>query len=145
MLASDFRLRGVLGLMLRLMVSALIVATRPAMLHAQEQGSKQDFAILKSADLAVMFRKNDFLFINVHVPYEGEIANTDVFIPYDKIAENLDNLPKDKGTKIVLYCRSGRMSEIAARVLIHRGYTRVSHLAGGMNDWKQSGYQIIER
>jgi rhodanese-related sulfurtransferase len=25
------------------------------------------------------------------------------------------------------------------------GYTQVSHLAGGMIDWKKSGYEIIEK
>lgn len=145
-LAPIFYSLHVLGLTFRLMISALVfVGIAPENLQAQEQGSEQDFAILKSADLAVMLQKKDFLFINVHVPYEGEIANTDVFIPYDKIADKLDKLPKEKGAKIVLYCRSGRMSETAARALIQLGYERVSHLAGGMNDWKQSGYQIIEK
>lgn len=144
MLASNFCLLRVLGLTLRLMIPVLLlVGTRPAILQAQEQASEQGFAILKSAELAVMLQEKDFVFVNVHVPYEGEIANTDVFIPYDRIADNLDKLPKDKGAKIVLYCRSGRMSESAARALVQLGYTRVSHLAGGMNDWKRSRNQII--
>lgn len=83
--------------------------------------------------------------MNVHTPYEGEIKNTDAFIVFDKIADNLDKLPKDKSAKIVLYCRSGRMSEIAARELMVLGYTQVSHLSGGMIDWKKSGYEIIEK
>lgn len=146
MLVPNFHSLSVFGLTLRLIISTLVIAgPMPEILQAQEQGSEQGFAILKSADLAVMLREKDFAFVNVHVPYEGEIANTDAFIPYDKIAANLDKLPKDKGAKIVLYCRSGRMSEIAAQALAKLGYSRVSHLAGGMNDWKQSGYQIIEK
>lgn len=146
MLAPNFRLLRILGLTLRLMIPALLlVGIGPAILQAQEQASEQGFAILKSTELAVMLQEKDFVFVNVHVPYEGEIANTDVFIPYDRIADNLDKLPKDKGAKIVLYCRSGRMSEIAAQALIQLGYARVSHLAGGMNDWKRSGNQIIEK
>jgi rhodanese-related sulfurtransferase len=98
-----------------------------------------------SAQLAKMLRQKDFFFVNVHTPYEGEIKNTDAFIVFDKIADNLDKLPKDKTAKIVLYCRSGRMSEIAARELMLLGYSQVSHLSGGMNDWKKSGYEIIEK
>ena len=78
--------------------------------------------------------------INVQVPYEGEIELTDAFIPYDKISYHLDKLPKDKDAKIVLYCQSGRMSELAGNELIGLGYTNVSHLSGGMIDWKRSGY-----
>lgn len=145
-LASIFRRSTVLGLGLRLLLSSLaLVGTAPGMLQAQEQAGQQTFTTLKSADLAAMLEKKDFLLVNVHVPYEGEIADTDLFIPYDRIADNLDKLPQDKSAKIVLYCRSGRMSEIAARAIAQLGYTQVSHLAGGMNDWKQSGYQIIEK
>ena len=103
------------------------------------------FTTLTSAQLAAMLSKKDFFFVNVHIPYEGEIENTDEFIAYDKIASHIDKLPKDKSAKIVLYCRSDRMSEIAARELTQLGYSRVSHLAGGMVDWKKSGYGIVEK
>ena len=98
---------------------------------------KTNFTTITSAQLAEMLLEKDFLLINVHIPYEGEIENTDIFIPYDKLAENLDKLPKDKNAKIVLYCRSGRMSELAARELAQLGYTQVSHLSGGMIDWEK--------
>ena len=104
-----------------------------------------DFATLTSAQLAVMLRQKDFYFVNVHIPYEGEITNTDTFIVFDKIAENLDKLPKNKNEKIVLYCQSGRMSEISARELARLGYSRVSHLVGGMIDWKRSGHEVLRK
>lgn len=103
------------------------------------------FATLNSAQLATMLQNKDFFFVNVHIPYEGEIGGTDASVPFDKITENLDKLPPDKSAKIVLYCRSGRMSEIAARELMRLGYTHVSHLAGGMIDWENSGYAVIEK
>lgn len=104
-----------------------------------------NFTTLTSAQLAAMLEQKDFFFVNVHIPYEGEIKNTDAFIPYDAIADNFDKLPKDKNAKIVLYCQSGRMSEIAAQELSRLGYTRISHLSGGMINWKNSGYEIIEK
>jgi rhodanese-related sulfurtransferase len=101
-----------------------------------------NFTSLSSVQLAMALSQKDFFFVNVHTPYEGEIKKTDAFIPYDKIADNLDKLPKDKKAKIVLYCQSGRMSEIAARELIQLGYTQVTHLSGGMVDWKKNGYGV---
>ncbi len=100
---------------------------------------------LTSKELAVMLEKKDFFFVNVHIPYEGEIKNTDAFIPYDKIADNLDKLPEDKNAKIVLYCMSDRMSKIAGDELLRLGYTNVSHLSGGMVDWEKSGFEIIKK
>ena len=81
--------------------------------------------------------------INVHVfPYEGELAGTDEFIPYDKIRDD-PRLPDDKGTELLLYCRTGRMSEEAAVDLHETGYTNIAHLEGGMKAWEASGRQVI--
>ncbi|MBI5405660.1 rhodanese-like domain-containing protein [Candidatus Kaiserbacteria bacterium] len=104
-----------------------------------------NFTALNSAQLATMLQQKNFFLVNVHTPYEGEIENTDAFIPYDKIADNLEKLPQDKNAKIVLYCRSGRMSEIAAQELARLGYTQVAHLSGGMISWKNNGYEIIKK
>lgn len=109
------------------------------------QLSQSEFTTITSKELATLLNNKNFFFVNVHIPYEGEIQNTDAFIPYDKISENLDKLPKDKNAKIVLYCRSGRMSEIAAQKLVGLGYTQVSYLAGGMIDWETQGYKIIKK
>ena len=104
-------------------------------------GSYQNIA---PAELNTMLKSKDFVFINVHIPFAGNIADTDLSIPYDQIStsENLLQLPADKSAKIVLYCRSGRMSEIAAEELVSLGYTNIWNVAGGMVDWEQAGFEI---
>jgi rhodanese-related sulfurtransferase len=102
-------------------------------------GSYQD---VTAKELDSMLKSKDFLFINVHIPLAGNIAGTDLFIAYDQIEQNLSQLPADKSMKIVLYCRSGRMSAIAAEELVSLGYANVWNLDGGMDDWVQSGYKL---
>ena len=95
-------------------------------------------------ELNTMLKNKDFVFINVHIPFEGNIAGTDLSIAYDQITDsfNLAQVPADKSAKIVLYCRSGRMSAIAAEALVKKGYTNIWDLAGGMVDWEQAGFNL---
>ena len=68
--------------------------------------------------------------VNVHTPYEGEIAGTDAFIAYDTIGPAADRLPTDLSTPILVYCRSGTMSRVAVRSVTELGYVDVVELDG---------------
>ena len=101
------------------------------------------YTAVEPAELASMLQQKNFPLINVHIPYEGELANTDAFIPYDQIEQNLAKLPADKNARVVLYCRSGRMSEIAAKALVKQGYTDIWDLQGGMVAWEAAGNAVL--
>jgi rhodanese-related sulfurtransferase len=101
------------------------------------------FLKIDASALAEMLKKKDFIFINVHIPYEGEIEQTDLFIPYNEIEQNLDKLSRNKDTKIVLYCRTDWMSDIAALTLVELGYKNVWRLKGGMIEWEKAGYERL--
>jgi phage shock protein E len=105
------------------------------------EGSYQN---ITPAGLQAMLKERDFVLINVHIPFSGNLPETDLFIPYNEIGLNLSELPADKSAQVVLYCRSGRMSEIAAQELVSLGYTNVWNLKGGMLDWEQAGLALEE-
>ncbi len=96
--------------------------------------------------LADMLKRKDFIFINTHIPYEGELEQTDAFIPFEENGpQQLREYPTDKNAKIILYCRSGRMSTIVASELAQAGYTNVWNLDGGMKAWEQAGFELIQK
>ena len=81
--------------------------------------------------------------LNVHTPYEGEIAGTDAFIEdWENIALHTDQLPADKDAPLLVYCRSDRMSTSAVALLLKLGYTNINLLIGGLNAWKVAGLPV---
>lgn len=99
---------------------------------------------ISSQQLDAMFKDKDFELVNVHIPFAGNIPDTDLSIPYNEITESqyLSQLPVDKNAKIVLYCRSGRMSQIASEELVALEYTNVWNLKEGMVEWEKAGYLL---
>lgn len=95
--------------------------------------------------LKEMLAAKDFILVNVHVPYEGEIEPTDLFIPYEQVQNRLGELPASKDAKILVYCRSGRMSTIAANTLVGLGYTNVWELRDGFQAWTAAGYPLANK
>ena len=92
-----------------------------------------------------MMGHKDFTLINVHIPYRGEIAETDLLLPFHAIDQQKEKLPNDLNTKIVVYCMSGSMGYVAAEKLVAMGYRRVIHFQGGMVSWKKSGKSLVNR
>lgn len=79
--------------------------------------------------------------INVHVPYDGEIEHTDLFLPFNAIGPV--RLPVNRAARLLVYCRSDNMSAIASTRLVTLGYTNVVELDGGMQAWTESGRPLI--
>jgi len=95
--------------------------------------------MLKVSELETALQDEDIFLVNVHIPFEGNIPDTDLFIPYNEVLDNADLFPADKDQKIVVYCKVGSMGDDAAQDLISLGYTNVWNLAGGYEAWKEAG------
>ena len=64
---------------------------------------------------------------------EGHIPGA-ILIPYTQIENKAEKMLPDKDKLILVYCRSGRRSKIAAESLSKLGYTNVKEF-GGIIDW----------
>ena len=108
---------------------------------SSEQPEKA-FTDISVAEFQTMLENKDFFLTNVHIPFEGNIPNTDANIPFDNIPAHLDKFPQDKDAKIVLYCKSNSMSLMAAEELAKLGYTNLFNVDGGFLAWQAAGLQL---
>ncbi len=103
----------------------------------------EGYTVITVEELAVRLADKDFVMVNVHTPYEGEIPQTDLFVPFNEIADHTGELPGREHT-IVLYCATDPMSTVAAKTLVSLGYNEVLELRGGMRAWREAGYVLME-
>ena len=67
-------------------------------------------------------------------------APNTTLIPLDQLASRVNELPRDK--EIVVVCRSGHRSPQGRDLLIDAGFSQVTSMQGGLNEWRASGYPI---
>jgi len=89
---------------------------------------------------------NVFL-LDAREPKEYNVShiNNAICVGYNKfnINETLNNLPKDKNTKIVVYCSLGIRSEDVGEQIKNAGYSNVFNLYGGIFEWKNNDNNVV--
>ena len=91
---------------------------------------------------SLMDRESGYIIIDARTKSEyeeGHIRGA-ILIPEYEIASRAKNELPDKNQLILVYCRSGRRSKIAAEELVKLGYTNVKEF-GGIIDWE---YEIVK-
>ena len=85
----------------------------------------------------IMDSEKDVVILDVRQQDEfdsGHIPDA-ILIPYTEIENKAEEMLPDKDKLILVYCRSGRRSKIAAGSLVNLGYTNVKEF-GGIIDWQ---------
>ena len=72
---------------------------------------------------------------------DGYLENA-TLIPHTELEAREGELPSEKDTMILLYCRSGNRSQDAAQTLVDLGFTNVVELETGINGWKDAGMPV---
>lgn len=107
-----------------------------------KKGDAVYVSISAEAAKSLMDSESDYTVLDVRTPEEyaeGHIEGA-VLIPYDEIENRAEDELPDKEKLILVYCRSGRRSKIAAQALAELGYINVKEF-GGIIDWP---YEIVK-
>ena len=84
----------------------------------------------------IMDSEEGYIILDVRTQEEydqGHIPGA-IVIPHEEIADKAEEALTDKDQLILVYCRSGRRSKIAAEALVELGYTNIKEF-GGILDW----------
>jgi len=100
------------------------------------------YRVVSVQDLQSMLENKDFTMINVHTPWQSDIAQTDFRLAYDQILENQNQLPVEKDSKILVYCLTSGMAKRAVQSMLDLGYTNIWMLEGGTTAWEESGLTL---
>ncbi|MDD4250439.1 MAG: rhodanese-like domain-containing protein, partial [Methanosarcina sp.] len=61
--------------------------------------------------------------------------------PDQLLEARINEVPKER--KILVYCRTGRRSAVASKILVAAGYTQVYNMQGGITAWTGAGYPVV--
>ena len=84
----------------------------------------------------IMDTEEGYIILDVRTQEEynqGHIPGS-IVISHEEITEKAEEVLTDKDQLILVYCRSGRRSKIAAEALMELGYTNIKEF-GGIIDW----------
>ena len=84
----------------------------------------------------IMDTEEGYIILDVRTQEEydqGHIPGA-IVISHEEIVEKAEEVLTDKDQLILVYCRSGRRSKIAAEALVELGYTNIKEF-GGIIDW----------
>lgn len=72
---------------------------------------------------------------------EGHLAGA-VLLPVQQLQGRLGELAAHRDEPVFVYCHSGNRSTVAAKLLVDAGFTNVTNLRKGINDWKAAGLPL---
>ena len=84
----------------------------------------------------IMDSEEGYIILDVRTQEEydhGHIPGA-ILIPNTEIEDRAEEVLTDKDQLILVYCRSGRRSQLAAEALVELGYTNIKEF-GGILDW----------
>ena len=105
---------------------------------ASQAGTWTEISIQQAAER----RTAGAFMLDVREPDEWQQSHIPgaTLIPLGELPQRLSELPKDQ--EIVVYCRSGNRSKTGAEILAKAGFSGVTSMAGGVNQWSAAGLPV---
>ena len=127
--------------MKRFSVILILIITCAAILYGCTSGGENKMEnsyeqITPAKAKEIMDSQDGYIILDVRTQEEFDEAHIEgaILIPDYEITDKAESVLKDKNQLILVYCRSGRRSKLAASDLASLGYTNIKEF-GGIIDW----------
>ena len=101
---------------------------------------------ISAEELKIMQNNTVFLLLDTRERKEFEVSKIEgaVYAGYNQFSiKQFSNFVTDKNQPIVVYCSLGIRSENIGEKLKKAGYTNVKNLYGGIFEWKNKGFPVM--
>ena len=127
--------------MKRFSVILILIITCAAVFYGCTSGGENEMEnsyeqITPAEAKEIMDTQDGYIILDVRTQEEYDEAHIEgaILIPDYEVADKAESILKDKNQLILVYCRSGRRSKLAASELVKLGYTNIKEF-GGIIDW----------
>lgn len=94
----------------------------------------------------LLINRQDGVFLDIRERKDfdkGHIVDA-INIPLAKLHERITELEKKKDVPIVVVCHTGQTAGEAVKALEAKGFTQVSRMSGGMNEWQLQNLPLVK-
>jgi rhodanese-related sulfurtransferase len=143
-----------------ILIAILIIA--PSIAGANSQTQHTAYGVYHNVSASVareILEKKDAFLLDVRTPAEYNYSHIEgaKLIPLKNVPahdpvnlsdnkllpKRMNELPKNKQAKIVVYCYSGKRGATASQMIAKAGYKRVYNIQDGLEAWVNSGYPVV--
>jgi rhodanese-related sulfurtransferase len=117
--------------------SGIIEAVEYTEAHYREVTARDAAGVIANLDPLILDVRTEREFRGGHL--EGA-----VLIPVQEIQRRVGELAGNEERPVLVYCRSGNRSTVAAKVLVDAGFEQVINLRKGIKEWNREGLPTVK-
>lgn len=126
-----------------ILASAWLLAATGIVFYHQRTGSK---AVSPQGAVALINRSEGIVLdLRDKKEFEAGHIVDSVNIPYSKLAQRLTELNKHKEKPVIVVCKLGQQSGMAAKQIQEAGFSDVHKLQGGISEWRAQSLPVVNK
>lgn len=130
-----------------LMLVSALAFSQETLSDLLKKHNNNDIPYISVTELRMLQLNKDVLILDSREMKECNVSRIPnaSFVGYDFFSiEDFQNKHPNKEEEIVVYCSLGIRSETTAIQLKKAGYSKVKNLYGGIFEWKNKGYPVLD-